>query len=61
MDSNHEPREAIKKRFARCLRGYEDTGRRHYLTGIEPIHLMPTEAKCFSQRSRTAVFSGFAM
>jgi len=50
-----------RKRFARCLQGCEGSGRRHNLTGIEPIHLAPTEAKCFSYRSRTTAFSGFAI
>lgn len=39
----------FKKRFARCLQqSCEGTGRRHHLTGIEPVHLAPTEARCFS-------------
>ena len=46
--SQQVPREVIKKRFARCLKSCEGTGRRHYLTGVEPVHLAPTEAKCFS-------------
>ena len=42
------PREVIKERFARYLQSCEGTGRRHHLTRIEPVHLTPTEAMCFS-------------
>ena len=37
-----------EKQFARCHKSCEGTGRRHYLTEIELVHLAPTEVKCFS-------------